>query len=87
MVGVLFCMCNILYGSMQKASITKMAKVQAVAPGPVQCKGFLNTLHYQCNSHHGLFLNAFEGFLPEDTIFFGCWSGCCAVLPAAAPAH
>ena len=53
----------------------KMAKVQAVAPGPVQCKGFANTLH-------GLLLNVFEGFLLEYSTFSDRMPGCCAVLIA-----
>ena len=52
-----------------------MAKVQAVVPGPVQCKGFANTLH-------GLLLNVFEGFLLEYSTFSDCMPGCCAVLIA-----
>ena len=30
---------------MQNTAVTKIAKVQAVAPGPVWCKGFANKLH------------------------------------------
>ena len=53
----------------------KMAKLQAVAPGPVHCKGFANTLY-------GLLLNVFEGFLLEYSTFSDCLPGCCAVLIA-----
>ena len=40
-----------------------------MAPGPVQCKGFANTLHYQCNIHHGHFLNVVASFWPVEKPF------------------
>jgi len=58
-----------------------------VAPGPVQCKGLAHTLHYQCNTHHGHFLNVVASFWPEDSTFCRCWPCCCPVLIATAPTH
>ena len=56
-----------------------------MAPGPVQCKGFANMLHYRCNIHHGHFLNVVAGFWLVDKPFSDCWPCCHVVQMVSAP--